>query len=99
MNACLNSRSVPCVTFKQGATRAAGSGGGRAFFQGLAKGTQGRSEPRLLVSPLPLGTPVVVVGKTALDHIAAPLTARHDEGSKTAAAKAKRAERRHKAEL
>ena len=37
--------------------------------------------------------------KTALDHIAAPLIARHDEGSETAAAEAKRAERRHKAEL
>jgi hypothetical protein len=31
--------------------------------------------------------------------MAAPLIARHDEGSETAAAEAKRAERRHKAEL
>jgi len=31
--------------------------------------------------------------------IAEPLIARHDEGSETAAAKAKSAERRHKAEL
>jgi hypothetical protein len=39
------------------------------------------------------------MGKTAVNHSGAPLFARHDEGSETAAAEAKRAERRHKAEL
>jgi len=39
------------------------------------------------------------VGKTALNHIVAPLIVRHDEGSETAAAEAKRAEGHHKAEL
>jgi hypothetical protein len=52
-----------------------------------------------LLSPFPLAGPLVVVGKTALDHIAASLIARHDEGSETTAAEAKRAERHHKAEL
>ena len=42
--------------------------------------------PTCLLSPFPLAGPLVVVGKTALDHIAAPLIARHDEGSETAAA-------------
>jgi len=55
--------------------------------------------PTCLLSLFPLAGPLVVVGKTALDHIAAPLIARHDEASETAAAEAKRAERRHKAEL
>ena len=50
--------------------------------------------PTCLLSPFPLAGPLVVVGKTALDHIAAPLIARHDEGSETAAAEAKRAEQR-----
>jgi hypothetical protein len=39
------------------------------------------------------------VGKTALDHIGAPILARHDEGGETATAEAKRAECHHKAEL
>ena len=55
--------------------------------------------PTCLLSPFPLAGPLVVVGKTALDHIAAPLIARHDEGSEIAAAEAKRAERRHNTEL
>jgi hypothetical protein len=52
-----------------------------------------------LLSPFPLAGPLVVVGKTALDHIAAPLIARHDEGSETAAAEAKRAKRYHNDDL
>jgi len=80
-------------------TRAAGSGEARLFCQGLAKGRQGLVAPTCLLSPFPLAGPLVVVGKTALDHIAAPLIARHDEGSEIAAAEAKRAERRHNTEL
>ena len=80
-------------------TRAAGSGGARSFCQGLAKGKQDLVAPTCLLSPFPLAGPRVVVGKTALDHIAAPLIARHDKRSETAAAEAKRAEGRHKAEL
>jgi hypothetical protein len=55
--------------------------------------------PTCLLSPFPLAGPLVVVGKTALDHIAAPLIARHDEGSETAAAEAKRAKRYHNDDL
>jgi hypothetical protein len=55
--------------------------------------------PACLLSPFPLAGPLVVVGKTALDQIAALPIARHDEGSETAAAEAKRAECRHKTEL
>jgi len=55
--------------------------------------------PTCLLSPFPLAGPLVVVGKTALDHIAAPLIARHDEGSEIAAAEAKRAERHHNDDL
>jgi hypothetical protein len=62
-------------------------------------GKQGLVAPTCLLSPFPLAGPFVVVGKTALDHIGAPLFARHDEGSETAAAEAKRDERHHKAEL
>ena len=55
--------------------------------------------PTCLLSPFPFAGPLVVVGKTALDHIAAPVLARHDESGQVAAAEANRAERRHKAEL
>src|SRR5215831_20524923 len=80
-------------------TAAAGSGGARSFCQGLAKGKAGLVAPTCLLSPFPLAGPLVVVGKTAIDHIAAPLSRRHYEGSETAAAEAKRAERHHNAEL
>jgi hypothetical protein len=46
------------------------------FCQGLAKGKQDLAEPLCLLSPFPLAGPLVVVGKTALDHIAPPLFAR-----------------------
>ena len=80
-------------------TAAAGSGGARLFCHGLAKGRQGLVAPTCLLSPFPLAGPLVVVGKTALDQIAAPLIARHDEGSETAAAEAKRAKRYHNDDL
>src|SRR6516165_8435960 len=59
-------------------TRAAGSGGARSLCQGLAKGKQGLVAPTCLLSPFPLAGPLVVVGKTALDQIAALPIARHD---------------------
>jgi hypothetical protein len=71
----------------------------RSFCQGLAKGKQGLVAPTCLLSPFPLASLLVVVGKTALDHIGAPILARHDEGGETATAEAKRAECHHKAEL
>ena len=65
----------------------------------LPKASRALVGPTCLLSPFPLAGPLVVVGKTALNHVVAPLFARHDEGSETAAAEAKHAERRHKAEL
>ena len=59
------------------------------------KGKQGLVAPTCLLSPFPLAGPLVVVGKTALYQVGAPPIARHHEGSETAAAEAKRAERRH----
>jgi hypothetical protein len=94
--------SVPTMCRKRGFAKKAGSGGkrrARSFCQGLAKGKQGLVAPTCLLSPFPLAGSLVVVGKTALDHIAAPLIARHDEGSETAAAEAKRAKRHHNDDL
>jgi len=71
-------------------TKAAGNGGAGLFR--LAKGNQGLVAPTRLLSPFPLASPLVVVGKTALNQVVAPLIARHDEGSETAAAEAKGAE-------
>jgi hypothetical protein len=51
------------------------------------------------LSPFPLARLPVVAGDAALNHFIAPLIARYDESSETAAPEAKRTERRHKAEL
>src|SRR5215467_5078928 len=72
---------------------------GEVILPGSAKGKAGLVAPSCLLSPFPLAGLLVVVGKTALNHFVAPLIARHDEGSETAAAEAKRAERHHNAEL
>ena len=69
-------------------TTGAGSGA-RGHSAGLAKGKQGLVASTCLLSPFPLAGPLVVVGKTALDHIAAPLIARHDECNEVAAAEKK----------
>src|SRR6516164_5895157 len=95
-------KSHTSETAKPAQCNSTDQGGGkrrRLFCQGLAKGRQGLVAPTCLLSPFPLAGPLVVVGKTALDHIAAPLIARHDEGSETAAAEAKRAKRYHNDDL
>jgi hypothetical protein len=51
------------------------------------------------LSPFPFAGVPVVAGDAALDLFVAPFVARHDEGREIAAAKAKRAERRHDDEL
>src|SRR6516165_1562014 len=51
------------------------------------------------LSPFKFAGLPVVVGATALDHFVAEPIARHDECNEVAAAKAKRAERPHNAEL
>ena|SRR6516164_10358874 len=69
------------------------------FSPPRAKGNQGLVASTCLLSPFPLASQLVVVGNTALDHFAAPLIARHDEGSEAAAAEAKPAESHHDNEL
>ena len=87
---------------KQLGVTSADQGGGKrreVILPGLAKGKQGLVAPTCLLSPFPLASPFVVVCKTALNHVVAPLIARHDECNEVAAAEAKHAERGHKAEL
>jgi len=50
-------------------------------------------------APFPFAGVPIVAGDAALDHLVAPLVARHDEGGQVAEAKAKRCERRHDDEL
>src|SRR5215472_16385132 len=51
------------------------------------------------LAPFPFAGVPIVTGDAALDHFAAPLVARHDEGGQVAEAKAKYGERRHDDEL
>jgi hypothetical protein len=60
--------------------------------------TRRRKSPWRL-SPLPFASLPVVASGAALDHLVAPLIARHDEGSKIATAEANRAERDHDDDL
>src|SRR5262245_7132098 len=99
----ISGRPLLAFTTKQPPMSSTDQGGGKrrgeVILPGSAKGKAGLVAPSCLLSPFPLAGLLVVVGKTALNHFVAPLIARHDEGSETAAAEAKRAERHHNAEL
>ena len=95
--------AAPSITTKHASNSLIDQGGGKrraeSIRQYVAKGKQSLVASARLLPQFPLTSPLVVMGKTALNPSGAPLFARHDEGSETAAAEAKRAESHHNYDL